>query len=307
VVSSTTTARRSPHNSNRELEHFRQVDCTTNYFEYRRCTFTVTITHSPITLGNLSSINLVFIFRYSSPPRNPVYVRSLDHFSSHPIPPTQKKNQCLLPESDSVDSLIPQSTPEQTREKTPIIRILMKLLLSMLTKPSFHQRIRNTTRLCAPCSDPSVTKTGRRSVPSADVATGWAEGNRSLSPVRVPSHTSVHHPPPWRRVDHLLDGLTTSFKFTQESLFFFPPFLMTKSSQEAKKSRGYKKVVPSPRLLAKAKKVSSSSVETNCGKEKQVKLLKIDFQKVEREHIFQVFGQLDIRKFSCRGGYIVNL
>jgi hypothetical protein len=30
--------------------------------------------HSPITLYNLSSINLVSIFRCSSPPRNPVYV-----------------------------------------------------------------------------------------------------------------------------------------------------------------------------------------------------------------------------------------
>jgi len=31
------------------------------------------------------------------------------------------------------------------------------------------------------------------------------------------------------------------------------------------------------------------------GKEKQVKLLKIDFQKVEREHIFHVFGAFVIR------------
>ncbi len=38
----------------------------------------IQITHSPITLGNLSSINLVSIFRYSSPPRNPVYVRYVD-------------------------------------------------------------------------------------------------------------------------------------------------------------------------------------------------------------------------------------
>jgi hypothetical protein len=47
-------------------------------FEYRRRTCTVKITHSPITLGNISFINLVSIFRVfqtSSPPWNPVYVR----------------------------------------------------------------------------------------------------------------------------------------------------------------------------------------------------------------------------------------
>jgi hypothetical protein len=47
-------------------------------FECRRHTFTVTISHSPITLRNLSSINLVSIFRCSSPPRNPVYTRRVD-------------------------------------------------------------------------------------------------------------------------------------------------------------------------------------------------------------------------------------
>ena len=36
------------------------------------------ITHSPITLANLSSINLVSIFRCSSPPRNLVYGRRVD-------------------------------------------------------------------------------------------------------------------------------------------------------------------------------------------------------------------------------------
>jgi hypothetical protein len=37
--------------------------------------FSVTLTHP---LANLSSINLVSIFRCSSPPRNPVYVRRVD-------------------------------------------------------------------------------------------------------------------------------------------------------------------------------------------------------------------------------------
>ncbi len=43
--------------------------------KYRRHTSSVTISHSPITLVNLSSINHVSIFRRSCPPLNPVYVR----------------------------------------------------------------------------------------------------------------------------------------------------------------------------------------------------------------------------------------
>ncbi len=59
-------------------EHSRQDYNTTDSFEYRRHTFNITITHSPITLGNLSFINLVSIFGCSSPPLNTVYVRCVD-------------------------------------------------------------------------------------------------------------------------------------------------------------------------------------------------------------------------------------
>ena len=59
-------------------QHSRQGCSTTDYFECRRSTCSVTISHSPITLANLSSINLVSIFRCSSPPRNPVYARRVD-------------------------------------------------------------------------------------------------------------------------------------------------------------------------------------------------------------------------------------
>ena len=51
---------------------------TTDYFEYRRRTCGVKITHSPITLANISFINLVSIFRCSSHPHNPVYERRVD-------------------------------------------------------------------------------------------------------------------------------------------------------------------------------------------------------------------------------------
>ncbi len=61
-----------------DRQHSRQGCSTTDHFEYRRNTFSVTISHSPVTLANLSSINLVSIFRCSSPPRNPVYVRRVD-------------------------------------------------------------------------------------------------------------------------------------------------------------------------------------------------------------------------------------
>ena len=91
----------------------------------------------------------------------------------------------------------------------------------MLIKPSFHQRSRNTTRLCAPCSAPSATKSARRSVPRADVATGWTEGNRSLTPVRAPSHRSVHHPPTWRRVDHIPSDSLKSHCFFSPHNFTF--------------------------------------------------------------------------------------
>ncbi len=50
----------------------------TDHIEYSRHTFSVTITHSPITLSNLSSIDLVSIFRCSSPPLHPVYTRCVD-------------------------------------------------------------------------------------------------------------------------------------------------------------------------------------------------------------------------------------
>jgi hypothetical protein len=49
-----------------------------NPVEYRRHTFSVRISHSPITLANLSSINFVSIFRCSSPPHNPVYTSRVD-------------------------------------------------------------------------------------------------------------------------------------------------------------------------------------------------------------------------------------
>jgi hypothetical protein len=79
-VSSTTTARRSPPSSNPRLGTFTSFSLRlsiTDHIEYRRRTFSVKITHSPITLANLSSIDLVSLFRCCSPPRNTLYARRL--------------------------------------------------------------------------------------------------------------------------------------------------------------------------------------------------------------------------------------
>jgi hypothetical protein len=61
-------------------QHPRQGCSSTDCLEYRRRTYRFYITHSPFTLANLSSprLNLVSIFRFSSPPHNPVYVRRVD-------------------------------------------------------------------------------------------------------------------------------------------------------------------------------------------------------------------------------------
>jgi hypothetical protein len=81
VTSSTIAAQPSHHRSGKiksKVDNILAKTHTTDYFEYRRCTCVVQITHSPITLGNLLFINLVSIFRCSSPPRHPVYARRVD-------------------------------------------------------------------------------------------------------------------------------------------------------------------------------------------------------------------------------------
>jgi hypothetical protein len=52
-------------------QHPRQDCSTTDCLEYRRHTYSFYITHSPFTLSKLSSLNLVSIFRCSSPSHNP--------------------------------------------------------------------------------------------------------------------------------------------------------------------------------------------------------------------------------------------
>ncbi len=55
-----------------------QPECFTCQFEYWWDTTHFKNTYSPITLGDISFINLVFIFRCSSSPRQPVYTRRVD-------------------------------------------------------------------------------------------------------------------------------------------------------------------------------------------------------------------------------------
>ena len=140
-------------------------------------------------------------------------------FSSHPRYHLPKKEPLSPPRTRHCRVPHPQSTPEQTREKTSIIRSRMKLRLSMFIKPSFQQRSRSTKHICAArtthvCSTSSATKPARRSVPHADVAMGWAEGNRSLTPVRVPYHASVP------TIPHLVGELPTSLQIRPRVIVF---------------------------------------------------------------------------------------
>ncbi len=76
VTSSTTTVWYSPHNSSSHLKS--NNICFTSYDYFRRDDYSLTNTHSPITLANFSSINLIFIFRCSSWPWNWVYPWRVD-------------------------------------------------------------------------------------------------------------------------------------------------------------------------------------------------------------------------------------
>ncbi len=97
-------------------------------------------------------------------------------FSSHSRYHLPKKS--VLPESENEDSLIPQSTPEQTREKTSIIRSLMKLRLTILTNPSFHRVTKpNTTHLSHTC--PYTPNRRCRGV-------GWGQPLTDPSPGTIP-------------------------------------------------------------------------------------------------------------------------
>ncbi len=75
MVSSTTDTRCSPHSSN--LKSATSLPRLQHYTLHKNIDGVpiVSKSHSPITLYNLSSINLVCILRCSSPPNNPVYVR----------------------------------------------------------------------------------------------------------------------------------------------------------------------------------------------------------------------------------------
>ncbi len=66
------------HPENKSRWYPRQDGCFTYYTQYWWGTYHFKNPYSPITLAKFSSINLVSIFRCSSSPRNPVYVRLVD-------------------------------------------------------------------------------------------------------------------------------------------------------------------------------------------------------------------------------------
>ncbi len=71
------------------IHHKQYTESKSRQYPHQGCSFTYYTqywwgvyhfknTYSPITLGNISSINLVSIFRCSSSPNNPVYPRCVD-------------------------------------------------------------------------------------------------------------------------------------------------------------------------------------------------------------------------------------
>jgi hypothetical protein len=77
-------------------------------------------TYSPITLAKISSINLVFIFRCSSSPDNPVYPRRIDlrwENRTANRPPSRKAGMEMpcCPASELLWVLITQSYPNRLR------------------------------------------------------------------------------------------------------------------------------------------------------------------------------------------------
>jgi len=106
---------------------------------------------------------------------------------------SKKKNHCLLPESDTADSLIPQSTPEQTREKTPIIRRRAKLRLSMRTihihvaADGFTQHDHKALLRGQPLTDPSPGTIPRICSPFPALAASWCglPGGGQVDPNRA--------------------------------------------------------------------------------------------------------------------------
>ncbi len=87
-------------------EYPRQDYSFTYYTQYWWSACHFKNTYSPITLGNISSINLVSIFRCSSSPNHPVYVRCVD-FSDLVLSLSSSRHSCigLVFNSHFLDSL----------------------------------------------------------------------------------------------------------------------------------------------------------------------------------------------------------
>ncbi len=72
----------STYHTRRLSRHYPRQGCSFTYYnQYWWGAYHFKNTYSPITLENISSINLVFIFRCSSPPSNPVYGRRVDSWA----------------------------------------------------------------------------------------------------------------------------------------------------------------------------------------------------------------------------------
>jgi hypothetical protein len=144
-------------------------------------------------------------------------------FSSHSrYHPPQKKEPLSPTRTRHYGPPYPQSTPEQTREKNPIIKSSWNYGWSCSSIPPStvrRSRLRHTYHSSG-WSDHITTTPVYTCVHThcADVTTGWTEVNRSLTPVQTPSRTSVPNSPPWRRVAHLPSNSSKNHGFLFSSV-----------------------------------------------------------------------------------------
>ncbi len=148
-----------------------------------------------------------------------------DTVSSLAIPDTTypKKNQCPLPESDTTDSLIPQSTLEQTWEKTPIIRSRANVRLSMMQVlfPPCDE-VKHDTPITHRLIGTYLYDTCMHLCPYTPRRRCHGVGRRQ--PLTDPSPGTMSHI--YSPFPDLVTSYPSPFKFVQEScfLFFLPPW-----------------------------------------------------------------------------------
>ena len=126
-------------------------------------------------------------------------------FSSDSSPPTPKKNN-VSSHNPKLQTPSSPNHPGTDSGDNPHHQSRVNVRLSMLIKPSFYRETKSTRCTYHSPVDHSISLRHLYSLVSIHTAPtlSWVcEGNRSLTPVRTPSHASVPNSPSWRRVVHL--------------------------------------------------------------------------------------------------------